>query len=39
VAEVAGKSLPSTFRRLYEAQRIFRETLGIESPGEEGGGV
>lgn len=33
VAEVAGKSLPSTFRRLYEAQRIFRETLGIEQPG------
>jgi RNA polymerase sigma-70 factor (ECF subfamily) len=36
VADVAGKSLPSTFRRLYEAQRIFRETLGIEQPREEG---
>jgi RNA polymerase sigma-70 factor, ECF subfamily len=35
VAEVAGKSMASTFRRLYEAQRIFRETLGIEPPPEE----
>jgi RNA polymerase sigma-70 factor (ECF subfamily) len=36
VAEIAGKSLPSTFRRLYEAQRIFRDTLGIEQPRAEG---
>jgi RNA polymerase sigma-70 factor, ECF subfamily len=39
VAEVAHKSLPSTFRRLYEAQRIFRETLGVEPPREEGEGT
>ena len=32
VAEVTGKSMAWTFRRLYEAQRIFRETLGIEQP-------
>jgi RNA polymerase sigma-70 factor (ECF subfamily) len=30
VAEVTGKSMAWTFRRLYEAQQIFRETLGIE---------
>jgi RNA polymerase sigma-70 factor (ECF subfamily) len=29
-AEVTGKSLAWTFRRLYEAQQIFRETLGID---------
>jgi RNA polymerase sigma-70 factor (ECF subfamily) len=27
VAEIAGRSLPSTFRRLYGAQRVLRETL------------
>ncbi len=31
VAEVTGKNMAWTFRRLYEAQQIFRETLGIES--------
>jgi RNA polymerase sigma-70 factor, ECF subfamily len=36
VAEVAGKSMAWTFRRLYEAQRIFRETLGIEQPHGDG---
>ena len=30
VAEVTGKNMAWTFRRLYEAQQIFRETLGIE---------
>lgn len=30
VAEVTGKSMAWTFRRLYEAQELFRETLGIE---------
>jgi DNA-directed RNA polymerase specialized sigma24 family protein len=30
VARLAGHSLPSTFRRLYEAQRLVRETLGID---------
>ena len=29
VAEIAGRSLPSTFRRLYEAQRLFQDTLGV----------
>jgi RNA polymerase sigma-70 factor, ECF subfamily len=29
-AEVTGRSLAWTFRRLYEAQQIFRETLGID---------
>lgn len=28
VAEIAGRSLPSTFRRLYGAERMLRETLG-----------
>jgi len=36
VAEVAGKSMAWTFRRLYEAQRIFRDTLGIEQPHGDG---
>jgi RNA polymerase sigma-70 factor (ECF subfamily) len=31
-AEIAGKSMAAMFRRLYEAQAIFRETLGIEAP-------
>ncbi|HEY7375369.1 MAG TPA: sigma-70 family RNA polymerase sigma factor [Polyangia bacterium] len=31
-AEIAGKSMAAMFRRLYEAQAIFRETLGIETP-------
>jgi RNA polymerase sigma-70 factor (ECF subfamily) len=39
VAEIAGKSVPATFRRLYEAQRIFRETLGIEAPPDDGEGT
>jgi RNA polymerase sigma-70 factor (ECF subfamily) len=39
VAEITGRSLPSTFRRLYEAQRTFREALGIEPPIEEGKGT
>jgi len=30
VAQVTGKSMAWTFRRLYEAQEIFRDTLGIE---------
>ena len=30
VAEVTGKNMAWTFRRLYEAQQIFRDTLGIE---------
>lgn len=38
-AEIAGKSLPSTFRRLYEAQQIFRDTLGIDPPVEKGKGT
>jgi RNA polymerase sigma-70 factor (ECF subfamily) len=29
VAEIGGRSLPATFRRLYEAQRVFEETLGV----------
>jgi RNA polymerase sigma-70 factor (ECF subfamily) len=33
-AEVAGKTMAAMFRRLYEAQRIFRETLGVEAPEE-----
>jgi RNA polymerase sigma-70 factor (ECF subfamily) len=33
-AEIAGKTLPAMFRRLYEAQRIFSETLGIEPPAQ-----
>ena len=36
VAEVTGKSMAWTFRRLYEAQRIFRDTLGIEQPHGDG---
>jgi RNA polymerase sigma-70 factor (ECF subfamily) len=31
VAAIAGKSMASTYRRLYEAQRLFRETLGIDT--------
>jgi RNA polymerase sigma-70 factor (ECF subfamily) len=31
-AEIAGKTMAAMFRRLYEAQAIFRETLGIEAP-------
>ena len=31
-AEIAGKTVAAMFRRLYEAQRIFRESLGIEAP-------
>src|SRR6185503_5196436 len=33
-AEVAGKTMAAMFRRLYEAQRIFRETLGMEPPAQ-----
>jgi DNA-directed RNA polymerase specialized sigma24 family protein len=33
-AEIAGKTMAAMFRRLYEAQRIFRETLGIEAPAQ-----
>jgi RNA polymerase sigma-70 factor (ECF subfamily) len=29
VARLAGQSLPSAFRRLYEAQRLLRETLDL----------
>ena len=36
VAEVAGKSMAWTFRRLYEAQRMFRDTLGVEQPHGDG---
>jgi RNA polymerase sigma-70 factor (ECF subfamily) len=31
-AEIAGKTMAAMFRRLYEAQEIFRDTLGIEAP-------
>jgi RNA polymerase sigma-70 factor (ECF subfamily) len=31
-AEIAGKTVAAMFRRLYEAQRIFCESLGIEAP-------
>jgi len=31
-AQREGRSLPSTFRRLYEARRVFQQTLGIEAP-------
>ena len=30
VARSNGSSLPATFRRLYEAQRVVRETLGVD---------
>ena len=30
VALINGSSLPATFRRLYEAQRVVRETLGVD---------
>jgi len=30
VARIRRRSLPATFRRLYEAQRVVRETLGID---------
>jgi DNA-directed RNA polymerase specialized sigma24 family protein len=30
IADITGASQPSTFRRLYEARRIFRDTLGLE---------
>jgi RNA polymerase sigma-70 factor (ECF subfamily) len=29
VAELGGRSVPSTFRRLYEAQRVLHETLAV----------
>jgi RNA polymerase sigma-70 factor (ECF subfamily) len=29
VARIAGQSLPSAFRRLYEAERVVRDTLGV----------
>jgi RNA polymerase sigma-70 factor (ECF subfamily) len=29
VAEIGRRSLPSTFRRLYEAQRVLHETLAV----------
>jgi RNA polymerase sigma-70 factor (ECF subfamily) len=31
VAKVGGRSLPSTLRRRYEAQRVVQETLGNEA--------
>ena len=31
VAQIGGRSLPATLRRRYEAQRVVRETLGIET--------
>ena len=33
-AEIAGKTMAAMFRRLYEAQRIFQEILGIEPPAQ-----
>jgi RNA polymerase sigma-70 factor (ECF subfamily) len=33
-AEIAGKTMAAMFRRLYEAQRIFREILGLEAPAQ-----
>jgi RNA polymerase sigma-70 factor (ECF subfamily) len=30
VAKIGGRSLPSTLRRRYEAQRVVRDMLGIE---------
>ena len=30
VARIGGQSLPSAFRRRYEAQRVVRDTLGVE---------
>jgi len=30
VARINGASVPATFRRLYEAQRAVRETLGVD---------
>jgi RNA polymerase sigma-70 factor, ECF subfamily len=33
-AAIAGKTMPAMFRRLYEAQRIFRDTLGMEPPAQ-----
>jgi RNA polymerase sigma-70 factor (ECF subfamily) len=30
VAKIGGRSLPSTLRRRYEAQRVVQEVLGIE---------
>jgi RNA polymerase sigma-70 factor, ECF subfamily len=29
IAEIGRRSLPATFRRLYEAQRMLQETLGV----------
>jgi RNA polymerase sigma-70 factor (ECF subfamily) len=31
VAKIGGRSLPSTLRRRYEAQRVVQETLGDEA--------
>jgi RNA polymerase sigma-70 factor (ECF subfamily) len=38
VAKIGGRSLPSTLRRRYEAQRVVQETLSVERerPGSEG---
>jgi len=30
IARISGSSLPATFRRLYEAHRAVRETLGVD---------
>jgi len=29
-ARAAGQSMPAAFRRLYEAQRVVREILGVD---------
>jgi RNA polymerase sigma-70 factor (ECF subfamily) len=35
ITTITGTSLAATFRRLYEARRIFREALGLEPVDEE----
>jgi RNA polymerase sigma-70 factor (ECF subfamily) len=37
IADITRTSQPSTFRRLYEARRIFRETLGLDPDPRERG--
>jgi RNA polymerase sigma-70 factor (ECF subfamily) len=37
IAGITGASQAATFRRLYDARRVFREVLGLEATGEEGG--
>jgi RNA polymerase sigma-70 factor (ECF subfamily) len=37
IATITGASQAATFRRLYDARRVFREVLGLEpAPGDEG---